>query len=464
LILYTSFADGLTIEFLLKPYPGFMRGGEALLFNAPEASHQNASLMFNMRFDGLYFSAPTIGDSQQMPVDELEVLFTGSGVLAADFFFGGGKSWKSSEGWHHIALVKDGVSGDQAIWIDGNCTKLVGNATNRKMAPISKLIIDSTNPVALTAGLDEIAVYDQALPASMIYQHFLDTLVHNKPYSLVDPGGAVPPPTPYPLPNQTDFFDSREYAPGTQLPSPAGKNNTLGAAASCLDQMQYAPAPRFNREAIAKYSIPSNFNWMNPSFMVGADVGNLKPNLTLTMLEVLARRWRYGLTLPEKVNKTDGGELEVDWLLNATIALANQHPDWAANIIRSGAPAASNGEKLRNNQTLPKGCYLQDAEGEFINVDGTKPQPDAHGVLHKSRRPTVSAAAAVAQGCPDSLAASHGEELAREVFTPLSKLLTRPLNIVNAGGEVFISLSTPSEDYNFSMDPGMPHIVTHSHT
>jgi hypothetical protein len=451
-----SSADGLTIEFLLKPSTGFLRGGEAWLLNALTPAGQNASLKFNMRFDGIYFSAPTAGPSSQMPVDDLKALFSGSGVLAADYFWGGKTNFGgSSAGWHHIALVKDGISGDQAIWINGNCTTMAGNATHRKLAPIRNLTIDFANPVALAAGLDEIAIYDTALPPSMIYQHFIDALVHGKPYSRVDPGGVPPPPTRYPLPNETDYYDKREYAPGTQLPSPAGKNNTLGASATCLEQMQYAPGPRYNQDAIERYSIPYNFNWMNPSYMVGADTGNLKPNLTLAMVEVLARRWRYGLTIPTHPNRSDGGEIEVDWLLNATISLGNQHPHWAANLMCSGAPAGSNGQTLRNNQTLPKGCYLQDAHGQFVNVDGSPalPDPKHPGGVKKSRRPTVSAAAAAAQGCPDSLAASQGVELAREVFTPLSTLLTRPLTIVNADGEVFIGLSTPAEDYNFSVDP-----------
>lgn len=39
--------------------------------------------------------------------------------------------------WHHLAFVKDGHSGDQAIWIDGKSPaplQLKGNATGRRLA------------------------------------------------------------------------------------------------------------------------------------------------------------------------------------------------------------------------------------------------------------------------------------------------------------------------------------------
>jgi hypothetical protein len=43
----------------------------------------------------------------------------------------------------------------------------------------------------------------------------------------------------------------------------------------------------------------------------------------------------------------------------------------------------------------------------------------------------------------------------RYMFTPLNGLLTRPISIINADGEVFISADTPAEDYNFSFDPAV---------
>lgn len=35
----------------------------------------------------------------------------------------------------------------------------------------------------------------------------------------------------------------------------------------------------------------------------------------------------------------------------------------------------------------------------------------------------------------------------------LEPLLTRPFTVLNADGEVFVSLDTPAEDYNYSLDP-----------
>jgi hypothetical protein len=70
----------------------------------------------------------------------------------------------------------------------------------------------------------------------------------------------------------------------------------------------------------------------------------------------------------------------------------------------------------------------------------------------KNLRP-MSKAMAEAAGCPDHLFAVDGESLRDLVFRPLSKLLTRPVSIINVDGEVFVSIDSPAEQYNFSADP-----------
>jgi hypothetical protein len=90
----------------------------------------------------------------------------------------------------------------------------------------------------------------------------MDTLVHHRPYSLVDPGTVPPGPPDYPAANLSEYYDMREFPPGTYLPSPMGDNNTDSITMTCVEQLDHVPLPRFNLSAIAKYSTPYNFNWM----------------------------------------------------------------------------------------------------------------------------------------------------------------------------------------------------------
>jgi hypothetical protein len=286
-------AKGFTVEFLFKPLDGFLRGGESWLFEVGLGGEgtvpKGLKPLFIITYNALTFYSYTDsvpGKSAGSPQDSITVHLTGQGVRASDYFW---RERPAHGGWHHIVLVKDAETGEQSVWIDGNCTaemRTPGNATGRVMTPISTMVIDVRNPVALAAAIDEIAIYDTALPASMIYTHFLDSLVHHQPYSTSDPGLPVPPPTPYPHSNETAYYNLEEYAIGTQLPSPDGDNNTVGAGMTCVDQMNVVAGPRFNESAIKQYGTPYNFNWMDPHYMAGATNPSLKrfnANLTIEL-------------------------------------------------------------------------------------------------------------------------------------------------------------------------------------
>jgi len=104
----------------------------------------------------------------------------------------------------------------------------------------------------------------------------------------------------------------------------------------------------------------------------------------------------------------------------------------------------------------PRGCFLQNAAGKFIDVKGNLASGGvktcAGRPLCKTLRP-MSEAMAIKEGCPDSIFARDGESLATYYFKPMSKQLKRPISIVNSDGEIFISLMSPAEYFNFSLDP-----------
>ena len=142
-------------------------------------------------------------------------------------------------------------------------------------------------------------------------------------------------------------------------------------------------------------------------------------NMTLDLQRTMAEKWRYGpmiwglrLGTAEHPPVQSAGD-------NQTIAMMNDHPEWPLNVI---APFGA----VFRNQSAPNGCYLQNQQGQFITVTGEVVPAGGK----KSIRP-MSLKLAEAEGCPDSIWATEGENIRDNGFAPLAKLLTRPLNIIN---------------------------------
>ena len=156
-------------------------------------------------------------------------------------------------------------------------------------------------------------------------------------------------------------------------------------------------------------------------------------NYTLSILTTMATKWRYGTQLVHDIS-------------NQTIALANAHPEWPLHVLIN--------RRYRHmqlyNQSLPNGCYMQDAHHRFIGVEGELVPPGGK----KTLRP-MSPGMAVSVGCPDALFNVDGQYHLDNIFAPLLGRLTRPIDLVNTDGEIFISLMSPAEHFDFSHDPAV---------
>lgn len=303
------------------------------------------------------------------------------------------------------------------------------------------LAIDVRNAVALCASVDEVAIYDTALPDALIYQHYNDTIIQHTPYSPYVPVTPAPPPRPYPNSTNESYYNLKEFAPGTELPSPPGKNNTQGVMLTCLEQLQYVSGPRYNTTHLKLYDTPYNFNWMAPGYMAGQGIPAERPllaNVTLAIQEIMASKWRYGMV----VGPRDGGEYA--WLNNATFELANNNPQWPLHMIIERRFAKSQ----LFNQSLPDGCFMQNSKGQFITVLG-----DVVPTGGKKTLRAMSQTLANTVGCPDTLFSDPDGLFYRQLFLEFTSRLKRPIDIVNADGEIFISLMSPSEYFNYSADP-----------
>jgi len=85
--------------------------------------------------------------------------------------FNTGRTAASMQGaWHHIALTKDG--GNVSFYLDGALVHSGTGAANASAAMPWHVMRNGTYTQYAKGNADEVAVYDRALPASTIAQHF----------------------------------------------------------------------------------------------------------------------------------------------------------------------------------------------------------------------------------------------------------------------------------------------------
>ena len=96
-------------------------------------------------------------------------------------------------------------------------------------------------PSYFDGAVDEIALYEEALPDDVIYAHWQRSIQGHKPYIFSPPPAPAPAPAPTPI---HGVYRPIDYAPGTVLPTTG--INTQGVNISALDQLSSYPAPRYS--------------------------------------------------------------------------------------------------------------------------------------------------------------------------------------------------------------------------
>ena len=117
----------------------------------------------------------------------------------------------------------------------------------------------------------------------------------------------------------------------------------------------------------------------------------------------LAQNWNYVVILDGASASQIGSAY-----YNATIPLMNAHPEWPVEIgiirVNAHVQAQRPFRAAINSQTLPDACYLQAANGTFIDYEG---RPVANAT--KKRYLRITSAGNEATVCPDALFDSDGE-------------------------------------------------------
>ena len=293
-----SGAGGVTIELLLKAGPRFQLFGNTSLFGAlgpggwVEAAVERHSLTFRADPSDpspqrrAASSAPCMSEQDAVlpapvPCSRLEVPLDQAGRRTM-FYLADGN-------WHHLAFRKDAASGEQHIFIDGQSPDGFRHPQpNRSTGPaISQPQGHFTLLGSVFDGaIDEVALFDSALPDSLIAQHHADAMAH-KPYTneIRSPftQGA---PTPAPV---AGLLEPKEFAVGTRCAgwvsncTPANCSSTQpfqGAGVrgitrgdstqpAPLAQLQSFPSPRLIPAAQAQFG--RHIAWFNLPWILGVD-------------------------------------------------------------------------------------------------------------------------------------------------------------------------------------------------
>ena len=261
----TKAIDGFTIEFLIKPGPWLFRGGGISIFGElsysemPSVALTSSEITFTTATRPAGGGVPPARPTAVAEWDKFAVPLIGDGVTAADYLADGR--------WHHLAFVKSAATGEASIWIDGQrppaCHRPANSSlAGRKFRNEGALSIDRVGQ-SWNCSLDEMAVYESALPDAVVYAHYEDAMLHHRPYRMGSSSDLPAPPAPSPVrpanasKMTAEDYDLNEFAPGTVLPTPKG-NATPGVTVSALAQLQPFPRPRFDAKAAARHGLYKN--------------------------------------------------------------------------------------------------------------------------------------------------------------------------------------------------------------
>ena len=451
---------GITIELLIKLGPDALKQGNLTLFETPRYGITNTWVdigRHRLSFRAVH-SHIGMGLGASDGWEMIRPRLNGTGRSSTNYLQDGE--------WHHLVFRRDAGGMHEpstiSIWVDGQnpdsggrcelftkidadrpneCWSASGNSSGY-MGNFSDRSTDDWRsellvlPTAFDGAVDEIAVYEQALPDDVIYAHYQSAIEHKRPYSFESP--AAPAPAPQDIHGNFSLLD---YAPGTIMPT-AGVN-TQGVNISARDQLGSFPCPRYSNKVSAAMPALLPLGW---SFIPGYIIGENQPfgplnkkmnaseyvDAVVDVVRVLSVGFGYSLVYPFDFNCRNMSDpacgLSCDQLPKhpqfanqqaypgkAWCNLLTEHKDVGIEIFISRMAAHSHqvgalGSNAAGNQSLPDACYLQNAKNQFFSYKGAPVNCSGCSSKYKVIRPLVSSAETL---CPDRLFAPDGEGFAR---------------------------------------------------
>jgi hypothetical protein len=374
-------SNAVSVEFLFKP--GYM-------FNTTNMIKRgDGAFAIRMEYPKISFYTTVKTSSGSMIEDEFIINLDGIGRKTFGYYVDGN--------WHHMAFVYNATTGVKQVYVDGQLptgfSKTVANTGTINSTGNTNFYLNHTvNYVKYFGSIDELAVYNTAIPANFVYKHYLGTQ-NGQPYSFIN-NYNNPLPTAAPI---TGPVDPMDFAPGH--PS---------VTISAIEQLNSYPVPRYK----PGNTLLKNFNWMDPKYMgglfqPGVTTQNAVDNSVLIQTE-LAKNYNYYFNV----------ELGNDLFDIAWANAANANPDFKLALTIFRAQLNGNSPEL-TSQNKPANHYLQNSSGQFIDINGNV-------TTSKIWRPTA----------PTASYNNDGQNIYNELNNLYTRL-TRNIDIVNENGEVF---------------------------
>ncbi|NNF01261.1 MAG: hypothetical protein HKN22_01110, partial [Bacteroidia bacterium] len=345
----------LTVEFLFKPGHNFnntefiRRRDKAfeISFDLPDPSRLFARIKFKTQYKDN--SGNHVDDNMAIDLD-------GIGVKSWGYYTDGN--------WHHLVYKFNGNTGTKEIWVDGQLasgfSKSVPPGKMQQLGQLEELWFNNiTNYRRLFGSVDEIAIYNSAIPPALIYKHYLEFQQGNHFTWTDDYTGNIPSADPV-----TAGIDINEYAPGHPIVN-------VGA----ITQLRNFPTPRFKDG----HTLIRNFQWFDPGKLAGFQTSNnswtqIRHNVIAIQKE-LAKRYHYFLLVSG--NTIDNNQYNDTLSLpGASVKIANENPQWPTSAITfwpqidpTHAGFSYNKAYIKS-QNLPANYYLRNSSGQFMSQWG----------------------------------------------------------------------------------------------
>ncbi len=332
--------------------------------------------------------------------NEFMISLTKTGRASYDYYL--------NSKWHHFVFKYDGNAGIKEVWVDGQCPE--GFRTS--ITPGNVLTFNNYMSFAIGTQIDELAIYNKAIPPQMIAKHYDDAFkaTVKQPYDYTFyPFYTLDQVAPTNAP-----VDGLEFAPG--YPS---------YTVNPFEQMRLFPLPRFKVNHTMKRNVPfydhSLGNTSSYMSLKSTHYVNDTPkyvydnNMGANILKETAKNWNYHTSL-QPINQhfplsayTDTASIHAKMIL-----FANQNPAIPVSISTNCQRISGTDETHR--QDLPAAAYLKRANGSYIF--------DMYNEKMVSPLWTT-----------DSVQ-KRASELTPNILK-LQSFLTRPINFVCENGEFF---------------------------
>ena len=391
--------EQLSIEMIVKLDRGFKK---AQLIGGTTKT----PLLVNITPEAITITWQYVGIDKK-PVKEKQIIRL-TGVERESF------SWYFDEQWHHLAFVIDLKEGEAALWVDGQLPdSYLKNLENTGTFAGGSTPISFNTTGARFGGLDEIAVYYQAIPATLIYQHYRNAGIYGQRYVAKNTTQEHHMPEPKEIIANID---------GVEYPGGYPELNNIKTP---LEQLQSFPAPRYRNG----HKLYRNFPWFNYEYLSGRGVKASWPknyehmvDLGVQAQQELVQHWNYYLRIEGHAREASQADFAVKKThLSASVKLANEHPEWplAKMTMWTGVqprhldPSYSKTAFVRRFD-LSNNHYVQDAKGKVVEKKGKRFwSPEA----------------------PLDKVKLDGETQ-KLYLSNLYQHLQRPINIINENGEV----------------------------